>query len=167
VKPSDLLDRPMTPGCLHDRSGPEWGSVDLRNSTPLGDLFDSLMEASEALPAPRRRSGRPPLSGNGDELRHDYTKARERWPGEKLKPLCRLMCKHFPGYRAMKPDALRKRISKMLMREEWVEQFRARGLIRKAEEVDSTVGDAVLGLTTAIRWHVKWVKMSAQREGKN
>ena len=166
MKCSDLLDRPATDRCLEDRSGPEWGSVDLRNGTPVGDLFDALLDASRALPR-RGFTGRPRLSDNQAELRNDYAKARERWPDEKLKPLCRLMCKHFSRYRAMNPDALRKRISKMLMFDEWFEQLRARGLIRTAEQDDSTVGDAVLGLTTAVRLHVKRVKRWTQREGKN
>jgi hypothetical protein len=127
VKRSDLLDKPSKPGCLYDRSGPEWGSVDLRNGTPVGDLFDALLdafvEASSALPWPvaRRAPGRPSLSENLFEtldLRDDYLKAQERWPSQKLKPLCRLMCKHFTRYRTVKPDTLRKRISQMLKGEE-------------------------------------------------
>ena len=132
----------------------------LRNGSPVGDLFDALLEAA-FLPFPeRRRGGRPRLKE--DELRHDYTKARERWPGEKLKPLCRLMCKYFPKYHSMNLDALRKRISNMLRGDQLFERLKARGLIRKAEEDDSTIGNAVLGLTTALRLHVMRI-----REGKN
>jgi hypothetical protein len=174
VKHSGLLDKPFERGSLYDRSGPEWGSVDLRNGTPLGDLFEALLdlfhEAFRAFPLPvvDRPPGRPPFSEQVFavlELRDDYAKARERWPGEKLKPLCRLMCKHFTRYRTVNPDALRKRISQMLLKEE--EQAKAWDTLHKA------LGPLPLPLTLQARQLAKRIegrneqKKSALRRGKN
>jgi hypothetical protein len=180
VKRSGLLEKPFEPGCLYERSGPEWGSVDLRNGTPLGDLFEALLdalhEASDAIPYPvvNRPPGRPSLSDNlfaTLDLRDDYAKAQERWPSQKLKPLCRLMCKHFGRYRTVNPDALRKRITQMLKGEEWA---KPRGAVHKAEvQQTESIGDMIFGLKLVARGlakraeAVKEQKKSAPRRGKN
>jgi hypothetical protein len=171
VKRSGLLDKPFEPGCLQDRRGPEWGSVDLRNGTPAGDLFDALLDsfvaAFSALPRPvaRRRAGRPSLSPFAAlDLRDDYAKAQERWPGQKLKPLCRLMCKHFPRYRTVKSDTLRKRISQLLKEEE--EQAKIWDAVPKAGAPRTlSIGDMILQLTIAARMAQR--AYGAAREGKN
>ena len=180
MKRSSLLDKRFERGCLYDRSGPEWAHVDLRNGTPLGDLFEVLLdvfhEAFSVFPLPvvDRPPGRPSLSDNlfaTLDLRDDYAKAQERWPGQKLKPLCRLMCKHFTRYRTVNPDALRKRITQMLKGEE---RANSRDSVHKAEmpQIES-IGDVIFGLTLVARGLAKRVvavkeeKKSAPRRGKN
>jgi hypothetical protein len=180
VKRSGLLDKRFERGCLYDRSGPEWASVDLRNGTPVGDLFEVLLdvfqEAFSALPWPvvNTPPGRSPLTDNlfaTLDLRDDYLKAQERWPSQKLKPLCRLMCKHFTRYRTVNPDTLRKRISQMLKGEE---QSKIWDAGRKAGGPQTlSIGVMILALTQQARQLQKRIesrteqKTSAPRRGKN
>jgi hypothetical protein len=119
VNDSGLLDlsKPFEyrTGFFRNRLG--WVNVDLRQGTPLGDLFDALLDLALSFPADvlPQEAGRP-LSLDLDDLHlDDFAKAQERWPGKKLKPLCRLMCAHFPQYRKVKPDTLRKRIKQRLV----------------------------------------------------
>jgi hypothetical protein len=105
------------------------------------------------------------------DLRDDYLKAQERWPSQKLKPLCRLMCEHFTRYRKINPDALRKRITKMLKEGEWA---KSRDAVHKGEVPQAqSIGDMIFDLKLVARGLAKRAaavneqKKSAPRRGKN
>jgi len=99
-------------------SAPDLSAVDLREGTVWGDLFWALYDFAEAHHVFRvGRSKTPP-----DKLLplfEDYNKARVRWPGKRLMPLCRLMRENsrklFGGrYNNITADTLRKRIVAVL-----------------------------------------------------
>jgi hypothetical protein len=108
-------------GYLRNRTGPEWGATDLREGTPLGDLFDALLNLAiefpkDVLPLDDAGRRRGPW-WQDDSLFKDLAKAFRQWPGKKLKSVCRLMCEHpsmFPKYKSVKPDALYNRAKKRL-----------------------------------------------------
>ncbi len=103
-------------GYLRNRTGREWSNMDLRDDTPLGTLFDALLDLVVAFPIDVLPGAAGPKL-HDDSLLEDLGEALRRWPGKKLKPLCRLMCAHLPKYRRISPDTLRKRIAKRLQEE--------------------------------------------------
>jgi hypothetical protein len=107
----------------------DWAAVDLRPGTPFGELLRALIEfATEEGAFCPRPAGRRPLPGK--KFFEDYKLARSRWPGvTKPRPLSRLMHEHsrkvFGGrYNYVTPDAIRKRIGRLLQALRTVDEAR-------------------------------------------
>jgi hypothetical protein len=110
----------------------DWAAVDLRPGTPFGELLRALIEfATEEGAFSSRRAGRQPLPGK--QFFEDYKLARSRWPAvTKPRPLSRLMHEHsrkvFGGrYNHVTPDAIRKRIDRLVQALRTVDEARKKG----------------------------------------
>jgi hypothetical protein len=108
----------------------DWAAVDLLPGTPFGDLFFALCEFAKVAGAfePAGEAGRRPLPLK--QLQADYMLAHARWPKAKTKQLAKLMHEHsrkvFGGrYKNADPDAIRKRLEKLLISRRGVEAFKA------------------------------------------